>query len=98
MQLIEDSFAADIPLAQDVHVGVVGSGDLEILVTSPTTPGRTTVTVRTSVDGFDTVWRRILARFFERHALEADVNQRSVPPRDGQPASVPGRGSGDLGQ
>ena len=74
MQLIEDSFAADIPLAQDVHVGVVGSGDLEILVTSPTTPGRTTVTVRTSVDGFDTVWRRILARFFERHALEADVN------------------------
>lgn len=38
------------------------------------TPAATTarVRVRTSVDGFDTVWRTVLERFFTRHPVAAD--------------------------
>ncbi|GAS94972.1 malonate decarboxylase delta subunit [Mycolicibacterium canariasense] len=58
--------------ARAAHVGVVASGDLEILLQPPAgeEPGdRATVRVRTSVDGFDTVWRAALDRFFGHTAL-----------------------------
>lgn len=72
MQTITETFDATIPFTQDTHVGVVGSGDMEILISSPSVPGKASVTVRTSVDGFDAVWRNVLARFFQRSPLEGD--------------------------
>lgn len=53
-----------------VHVGVVASGDLEVLFeTGTAAPTSAHVRVRTSVDGFDTVWQDTLARFFAHTPL-----------------------------
>ncbi|GAA1307184.1 malonate decarboxylase acyl carrier protein [Planotetraspora silvatica] len=70
MQTLNFEFPADRPPPRRAHVGVVGSGDLEILMT-PEPPGTARVRVRTSVDGFDTVWRTVLERFFARHRVAA---------------------------
>jgi malonate decarboxylase delta subunit len=52
-------------------VGVVGSGDLEVLV-EPGRSGRTTVRVTTSVDGYARVWRAQLDRAFQSDGLGAN--------------------------
>jgi malonate decarboxylase delta subunit len=65
-------FPAEKAAPRAVHIGVVGSGDLEILL-QPPAPGEpsdnATVRVRTSVNGFDTIWHDVLERFFTRTAL-----------------------------
>ena len=73
MQLITGTYSSGTRIDRDVHIGVVGSGDLEVLLTSPSEPGTTTVRVRTSVDGFDITWRRVLDRFFESNDIACDV-------------------------
>lgn len=72
MQTITEQYPATLTLRRDIHIGVVGSGDMEVLVSGPSTPGQASVKVRTSVDGFDTIWRRVLERFFQRNDLEGD--------------------------
>lgn len=73
MQTLTYLFPADRPATRRAHVGVVASGDLEILI-EPLAPGtlaggQAEVRVRTSVDGFDTIWHAVLARFFTRSGL-----------------------------
>ncbi|RFA08115.1 malonate decarboxylase acyl carrier protein [Subtercola boreus] len=72
MHTFEFEFPGDRPAQQRAHVGVVGSGDLEILV-SPSADGAAVVQVRTSVDGFDDVWRNVLERFFTRYGLTGAI-------------------------
>lgn len=60
------------PLKKRVHVGVVGSGDLEVLL-FPTEETSTTVNVRTGSDGFAEAWGNVLTRFFERYPITANV-------------------------
>lgn len=72
MQILNYVFPASEVAAHAVHVGVVASGDLEILLEPPAAGGPTdsaVVRVRTSVDGFDTVWHDVLERFFTRMPL-----------------------------
>jgi malonate decarboxylase delta subunit len=72
MQTLNYEFPAQRPAPRAVHIGVVASGDLEILLQPPAgddPADRLTVRVRTSVDGFDTVWHEVLERFFGRTAL-----------------------------
>ena len=70
MQTLTYRFAANVAPARRVHLGVVASGDLEILLDLPTAGvGNADVRVRTSVDGFDTVWHDVLERFFARTPL-----------------------------
>lgn len=72
MQTLTYDFAAPSAALRAIHIGVVGSGDLEILLQPPADgePGDSAkVRVRTSVNGFDTVWHDVLARFFGRTAL-----------------------------
>jgi malonate decarboxylase delta subunit len=72
MQTLNYHFPASAAAPRAVHIGVVASGDLEILLQPPVGEEPTdllTVRVRTSVDGFDTVWRQVLERFFGRTAL-----------------------------
>lgn len=72
MQNLTYTFDATQPASRAVHVGVVGSGDLEILLQPPADndpADSATVRVRTSVNGFDTVWHDVLARFFARTGL-----------------------------
>jgi malonate decarboxylase delta subunit len=58
--------------ARRAHVGVVASGDLEILA-EPRGDDRAVVTVLTSVDGFGPVWRQVLDDFFAGHPLAVDL-------------------------
>jgi malonate decarboxylase delta subunit len=49
-------------------VGVVGSGNLEVLV-EPRADGLCTVEVETSARGFGHIWDAVLSDFHERHPL-----------------------------
>jgi malonate decarboxylase delta subunit len=72
MKTFDFKFPGDRPATARAHVGVVGSGDLEILII----PGSTTaanIRLRTSVDGFDEIWRNVLSRFFTRYALTGEI-------------------------
>lgn len=72
MQTLNFSFPATAAVNRRVHIGVVGSGDLEILIDPPAgkLPANVaSVRVRTSVDGFDTIWHDVLERFFVKAAL-----------------------------
>ncbi|MEU6404280.1 malonate decarboxylase acyl carrier protein [Streptomyces sp. NPDC046985] len=69
MRTLTYEFAASTRPSHRAHVGVVGSGDLEVLLEpdgETGTPGHARVRVRTSVEGFDEVWQATLERFFAR--------------------------------
>lgn len=51
-----------------VLVGVVGSGNLEVLL-EPTTPPDCRVRVETSAHGFRPIWQAVLEDFHARHPL-----------------------------
>lgn len=69
MQRLSYVFPANRSPARRTHVGVVASGDLEVLLDESPDTATAHVRVRTSVDGFDTVWHDTLARFFAHTAL-----------------------------
>lgn len=52
-----------------VLVGVVSSGNLEVLLEPATPGGGCRVRVATSVAGYGAVWRAVLAEFCARHRL-----------------------------
>ena len=83
MQELSYTFPAEPDLGQRrrVHVGVVGSGDLEILY-RPAQTTQAKIRLRTSLDGFDTVWAWVLQRFFARHPLpgEFELNDFGATP------------------
>ena len=70
MENLDFEFRATTPIAQRAHVGVVGSGDLEVLI-EPSPDAVARVQVCTSVEGYGEIWRRVLQRFFERHEVAA---------------------------
>ena len=63
------------------HVGVVGSGDLEILL-EPSHDNHAHVIVRTSVDGYGEIWKAVLDRFFHRYngAARIEINDFGATP------------------
>jgi len=63
------------------HVGVVGSGDLEVLL-SPAATMTAQVVVRTSVDGYSHIWKSVLDRFFTRFdgAVQIEINDFGATP------------------
>ena len=65
------TFPGSHPVTRRAHVGVVGSGDLEVLI-EPADCG-VTVGLRTSADGFDSSWQAVLERFFSRAGIAAKV-------------------------
>jgi malonate decarboxylase delta subunit len=75
----------DYPASQSVprraHVGVVGSGDLEVLL-EPSPDEQAHVTVRTSADGFGEAWEAVLDRFFARNdlAVAVEINDSGATP------------------
>jgi malonate decarboxylase delta subunit len=70
MQTMTYRFPANVAPTRRVHLGVVASGDMEILLDWPSSGAdHAEVRVRTSVDGFDTVWHDVLERFFARTPL-----------------------------
>jgi len=63
------------------HVGVVASGDLEVLL-EPSSQQQSQVIVTTSVDGFGAVWKNVLDRFFSRFrgAVAIEINDFGATP------------------
>ena len=71
------------PAVSPVVVGVVGSGNLEVLVEPGAPAGRCLVEVATSVRGFDDTWRAVLSDFVARHrpsGLVLSVNDAGATP------------------
>ncbi len=72
MEQFTQTYTATKPLTKRVHVGVVGSGDLEILM-FPASGTQSTVKVCTGSDGFQEVWHNVMTRFFERYPILTDM-------------------------
>lgn len=81
MERIELDYPARLPVARRVHVGVVGSGDLEVLL-EPSPDLRAHVSITTSVEGYGVVWKHVLDRFFQRFegAASIEINDFGATP------------------
>jgi malonate decarboxylase delta subunit len=73
--------SANRPVSKKAHVGVVGSGDMEVLM-QPAEKGIAHVSVLTSVNGFGKSWKAVLDRFFAKHdrAVRIDINDAGATP------------------
>ena len=74
-------FPAATLVARRAHVGVVASGDLEVLI-EPATDQAARITVTTAVRGYETVWRTVIERFLARHGAAAviEINDFGATP------------------
>lgn len=72
MEIMQFQYKATKALANRAHVGVVGSGDLEVLM-EPVSTEQTTILVRTGTEGFRGTWEAVLDRFFTVHEVAAEV-------------------------
>jgi malonate decarboxylase delta subunit len=81
METLNYEYEAKRPLTRRAHVGVVGSGDLEVLI-EPSGKPTAEVRVRTSVDGYTQVWKDVLDRFFARfdRAARVEINDFGATP------------------
>lgn len=81
METLNFEYEAKERLTRRAHVGVVGSGDLEVLI-EPSNTSSAQVRVRTSVNGFAQVWKAVLDRFFARfeHAARVEINDFGATP------------------
>lgn len=81
METLSFDYPASQPVPRRAHVGVVGSGDLEVLL-EPSPDEQAHVRVRTSADGFGEVWKAVLDRFFARNdlAVAVEINDSGATP------------------
>jgi malonate decarboxylase delta subunit len=81
METLNFEYEAKGTLTCRAHVGVVGSGDLEVLI-EPSDKPTSHVRVRTSVDGYAEVWKAVLDRFFARFepASKVEINDFGATP------------------
>lgn len=76
----------DYPLAKRsvskrAHVGLAGSGDMEVLM-EPSPTGGAHVSVLTSVNGFSNSWKLVMDRFFTKFdgAVRIHINDAGATP------------------
>ena len=71
-------------LAADfLHYGVVGSGDMEVIMERQALDGAVRIKVQTPVIGFDEVWKRVLERFVNETGLadaSIEINDNNATP------------------
>jgi malonate decarboxylase delta subunit len=81
MERIELNYPATRKVSGRAHIGVVGSGDLEVLL-EPAAGNSSQVLIRTSVDGFQDTWKAVLDRFFEKFdgAVRIQINDAGATP------------------
>ena len=81
MERIEFDYPANRKISGRAHVGVVGSGDLEVLL-EPAAGNSSHVLIRTSVDGFRETWKSVLDRFFSKYdgAVRIEINDAGATP------------------
>jgi malonate decarboxylase delta subunit len=73
--------SAKRPVIRRAHVGVVGSGDMEVLM-QPAETGSANVSILTSVNGFGSSWKAMMDRFFSKYdgAVRIDINDAGATP------------------
>lgn len=74
---------ATAPLAGRAHNGVVGSGDLEVLLEPKPGEGAVAVRIVTPVKGFDSLWKRVIEHFVTETGLTAasiEINDNNASP------------------
>jgi malonate decarboxylase delta subunit len=81
METLHFIYPEGLPLTGSAHVGVVGSGDLEILL-EPSPDRIARVRIRTRCEGNQKTWKAVLDRFFARHPVAAaiEVNDFGATP------------------
>lgn len=81
MEKLTFTYPAGAAIGTRVHVGVVASGDLEVLL-EPSLQSESKVTVNTSVAGFGPVWKTVLDRFFSHFngAVAVEINDFGATP------------------
>ncbi len=65
------------------HSGVVGSGDMEVLMRRCEQHGKVNIKVCTPVVGFDHVWERVLGKFVAESGcgdLKLEINDNNATP------------------
>ena len=70
-------------LKAPVHAGIVGSGDMEILLSPRESETEVAVRIKTPVSGFDDLWRRVIDAFLARNALSGcsiEINDNNATP------------------
>lgn len=75
MEKLSFEYPASGEKPKRAHVGVVGSGDLEILL-EPSEDAKARVTIQTSVAGFAETWKAVLDRFFDGYEGAANFDIR----------------------
>jgi len=73
--------AAKRRILKRAHVGVVGSGDMEVLL-EPTDGDGAHVVISTSVNGFQESWKAVFDRFFSKFdgAVKIQINDAGATP------------------
>jgi malonate decarboxylase acyl carrier protein len=81
MQELKFAFPSTVSRKGRAHVGIVASGDLEVLMTA-STGAQTDISVITSVDGYAAIWDATLERFCSRNpvALRVNINDFGATP------------------
>ena len=84
MEKLDFQYPAGPAAGGRAMVGVVGSGDLEVLL-EPGTAGQSRIRVTTSVDGYASIWQAQLDRLFKADAqgwpaVEVEINDFGATP------------------
>jgi malonate decarboxylase delta subunit len=81
MERLVFEYPAETVVTRRAHVGVVGSGDLEVLL-EPSVDDRARVRVRTSIAGYGQAWKHVFDRFFShyRGAAAIEINDFGATP------------------
>ena len=72
METFSFTYPAGRTIGQRAHTGVVGSGDMEILIV-PGTKKQTEFFIRTASDGFQDTWKAVIERFIAIYDIDATV-------------------------
>lgn len=72
MEKLIYTFPALRPIKKRAHIGVVGSGDLEILL-EPIEGTETKVEVRTGITGYAETWQKVIERFIAQQNILASI-------------------------
>jgi malonate decarboxylase delta subunit len=81
LEKITYSFPATKKILRFSHVGVVGSGDLEIIM-EPSSHTQSEVTIRTGITGYKNTWDSVIQRFFKQNdvAVKVKINDFGATP------------------
>ena len=72
METFSFRYPAGTTVRQRAHTGVVGSGDMEILI-EPGRKRQTEFFVRTAADGFQETWKAVFERFIAMSDIDAVI-------------------------